>query len=347
MGVHFSIRLPVAGPFASPESVARVAHRAEELMYDSVSVHDFLAWSTLQNQTHISCGSVEAVEAAGGPDSSPTFLESLMSLAYTSALTTRTRLLVSVLVLSYRNPIVAAKQLATLDVLSGGRLILGLGAGAARSTHSTDFELLGVSRREKYDRTMDYFRAMRAIWTQDRPSYDGPFISFAETQMDPKPVQKPHPPIWIGGGGPRSMAIAAEIGDGWIPPWIAPGEYPARIEELHELATTFGRHAPITVGTTTQALIATSDQEARTSAARTLEAASIGFAADATPEAVRKSGLIGSSETLGELIEAYVAAGLTAFELRFIYHSVDHYLEQLEQFATEVMGRFPETTTAA
>ncbi len=106
------------------------------------------------------------------------------------------------LCLPYRNPIIAAKQVANIDVLSNGRLILGIGTGAPKSTHNVDFEVLGVERKTKYHVTPDYLRAMKAVWTEDNPSYEGEYIGFEETEIWPKPVQKPYPPTWTGGYGP-------------------------------------------------------------------------------------------------------------------------------------------------
>lgn len=312
-----------------------MATHAERRGFDHVSVHDFFAWSQFQDRTHISCGSVEVVDAAG--DGPANFYESLTSLAFVAGATSTIRLLVSVLVLPYRHPVVAAKQIATLDNLSRGRLILGIGVGAARSTHNSDFELLGVPRGDKYERTLDYFRAMRALWTEDEPAYEGPFVEFAATRMDPKPVQRPYPPVWVGGAGPRSVAIAAQIGDGWIPPWLSAEAYPARIHELRTAARSLGRTDELTIATTMPVLIDRSASRARELAVPTLRVMTVGFADDATPEAIDASGLIGSPETIESRIRAYQAAGLTAFELRFIYRSVDHLIEQLDLFATEVV----------
>lgn len=333
---EFGVRLPVAGPLAGASAIVAVATASERLGFGHVSVHDFIAWSNFQDRTHISCGSVEVVDAAG-PAGPANFYESLQSLAFTAGVTKSIRLLLSVLALPYRNPIVAAKQIATLDCLSGGRLVLGIGVGASTATHNSDFELLGVPRSDKYSRTLDYFRGMQALWTHDRPAYSGRFVQFGPTQMDPKPVQRPYPPIWVGGGGPKSVAIAAEIGDGWIPPWLAPQEYPARIAELNRQAESY-RRGPLTVATTMPALIAETDEEARRLAGPSLSVMTTGFAADATPEAIDRSGLIGSPGSIAKRVREYQAAGISAFELRFIYQSLDHLLDQLGMFASRVIA---------
>jgi probable F420-dependent oxidoreductase len=343
---EFGVRLPVAGPLAGPGPIKRVAKRAEELGFDALWVHDFIAWTSYQDRTHVSCGSLEAVEAAG-PDQPPIFFESITNLAFLAALTDRIRLGVAVLCLPFRNPIIAAKQVACIDVLSGGRLILGIGVGAAKVTHNVDFEVLGISRADKYDRTKDYFRAMRAVWTESAPSYEGTFISFPETQIDPKPVQKPFPPVWVGGGGPKSVDIAAEFATGWLPPWVSPEEYPARIQGLYDAAAAKGRSdVEFDIATEVYVCVARTREEAVANSRHTLSVLTEGFADDATPEAIQAAGLVGSTDDVNEKLRRYVDAGVKHYEMKFVYHTVDHLLEQLELFQQEIMPNFREPAAA-
>lgn len=338
--VEFGVRAPVAGPLASVEAVNRIARDCERLGYDTIWVHDFIAWTKFQDRTHVSCGSLEAVEAAGD-DYPPIFYESLTNLAYLAGITEKIRLGVAVLCLPYRNPIVAAKQVANIDVLSGGRLILGIGVGAAQSTHNVDFEVLGVSRKTKYGVTRDYIAAMQTIWSADRPSYDGPFISFPETEIFPKPVQKPWPPIWVGGGGPKSVDLAAEFATGWLPPWIAPDQYPARIQELRDAAAEKGRgDVDFDIATEVYVSIAETSEQATRQATKTLGVLTEGFADDATPEAIARAGLVGSPEEISEKLRAYVDGGVTHYEMKFVYQSIDHFVEQLELFQQQVIPNF-------
>jgi len=335
---EFGVRLPVAGPLANTEDIRRSAVHTEELGFDALWVHDFIAWTTFQDQHHVSCGSREAIEAADAP---PTFFESLTNLAFLAGITSDIRLGIAVLCLPYRNPIVAAKQVANIDVLSDGRLILGIGTGAPASTHNVDFEVLGVERKTKYHVTRDYLRAMKAIWTQDAPSYQGEYISFEETEIWPKPVQKPYPPIWTGGHGPTAMDITAEFSSGWIPPWIPPEEYPGRIAALNELAEEKGRGGiEFDIATEVYVSLAETRDEAISSAEKTLNVLTEGFDHTATQEAIANAGLIGSADDVGEKIARYVEAGVNHYEMKFIYHTVDHLLEQLEQFASAVTPAF-------
>ena len=335
---EFGVRLPVAGPLANTEDIRRSAVRTEELGFDALWVHDFIAWTTFQDQHHVSCGSREAIEAADAP---PTFFESLTNLAFLAGITSDIRLGIAVLCLPYRNPIVAAKQVANIDVLSDGRLILGIGTGAPASTHNVDFEVLGVERKTKYHVTRDYLRAMKAIWTQDAPSYQGEYISFEETEIWPKPVQKPYPPIWTGGHGPTAMDITAEFSSGWIPPWIPPEEYPGRIAALNELAEEKGRGGiEFDIATEVYVSLAETRDEAISSAEKTLNVLTEGFDHTATQEAIANAGLIGSADDVGEKIARYVEAGVNHYEMKFIYHTVDHLLEQLEEFSSAIMPGF-------
>jgi probable F420-dependent oxidoreductase len=338
MATEFGVRLPVAGPLASPEAARQVAVMSESLGYDAVWVHDFIAWTTYQDRHHVSCGSVEALEASDAP---PLFMESLTNLAYLAGVTNSIRLGIAVLCLPYRNPIVAAKQIANIDYLSNGRLILGIGTGAPKSTHNVDFEVLGVDRRTKYDVTRDYIGAMIEIWTSDDPVYEGDHISFPETQFYPKPVQQPFPPIWAGGHGPNAVDIVAEFCTGWIPPWISPDSYPERIAEIRELAKSKGRgDVEFDIATEVYVSLDSDSRKALENARKTLAVLPLGFDHTATPESIAKAGLIGSPDELTQKISEYVVAGVNHYEMKFIYHTLDHLGEELELFAKEVIPSF-------
>lgn len=335
-GMSFGVRLPVNGPLATPSAVALVAQMAESAEYSFVSVNDSIAWSRLQHTTHISSGSVEAVEA-GGDASPPTFFESLTTLAYAAGVTQRIGLVVSVLALPYRNPVVAAKQVATLDALSQGRLTLGVGVGAPKVTHSVNFEVLGISRANKYERTAEYLRAMQCIWHEEPSEYQGHFVSFPPTSMYPKPVQSPLP-TWVGGSSARAMNIAAELGTGWMAAWVSPQLYPRKIAELRQHAERAGRGSVrFEIAATVHASISESRAEAIGRARRTVSAMRDGFADDATDEAVQGSGLVGSVSDVRDRVREYRLAGVTHLELRFIYRDLADLHEQLELFSAEII----------
>lgn len=333
--IEFGVRLPVAGPIASPAAIRQVAVRSESLGFDFLSVHDFIAWSRFQDATHISCGSREVVDVAGG-SVPPNFYESISTLSYVAGITSKVRLLVSVLAVPYRQPVVAAKQLATVDQLSAGRLIVGIGTGAAKTTHNSDFEVLGLNRADKYSRTVDYVRAMRAVWTEDVAAYDGRYVSFADASIFPKPVQDPLP-IWVGGGGPKSRAIAGTVGNGWLPVWISPVRYPPLLIEIESHAKEAGRElGEFAVGTCVHVSLAESNQAAVERARATVGLMGVGFADDATDEAVAASGLVGSADDVAEKINQFIEVGVSKFEFRFIYHSLNDLDDQLELFKSAI-----------
>jgi probable F420-dependent oxidoreductase len=328
----FGIRLPVAGPLAGPAAVARAAVAAEELEFDAAWVHDYIIWTRELDRTHVSCGMIELVK----DDVEPRFLESLTTLAFVAGQTHRIRLGTAVLCLPYRQPVVAARQLATLDVLSGGRLILGVGVGANKSTHNQDFEVLGVPRAEKYDRAREYLSAMKVLWTEDTPSYDGRFVSFPQTEMYPKPVQGPHPPIWFGGRGPKAIELVAEHGDGWLPTWLTPEGYREHLARVGEALAVAGRPgARITIGDEIIACIAPTHEAAVEKSRATVATLTSGFTVESL-EAANASALIGSPGEVLEKASRLVEAGVDHFELKFIYGTLDDLLDQLELFRDSV-----------
>ena len=347
--VEFGVRLPVAGPLSSRGAIARAATSAESLGFDALWVHDHIMWNRDQDTKHISVGSYEAVEEAlKSPDYAPNFYESLTTLSYVAGKTERIRMGTAVLCPPFRNPIVTAKQVATLDCLSDGRLILGIGVGAPKLTHNEDFEMLGVPRGDKYRRTAEYLRVMQTIWRDPLPSYQGRYVSFEPVEINPKPVQKPSPPIWVAGKGPKGMDLAAEFGTGWLPGGLAPAEYPARIEELKGLAAAKGRgDVDYTIAMEVRACLARTTEEARRQAFKTEHAGLGAFTAYNTMDDVYKSDLVGSPADVGERVRQYVEGGVRHFELKFVYHTLDHLVEQMTLWAEEIAPAFRAAPEAA
>jgi len=138
-------------------------------------------------------------------------LDPVVSLAFAAARTTTLRLGSGVIVLPLRNPLILAKELASLDVLSEGRVLVGIGVGYVE----TEFRAIGVPFDHRGDRTDEYLGAMRAIWTQEHPAFEGRHVAFGGVQAHPRPVQRPHPPIVVGGWTPPALRRAAEHGNGW------------------------------------------------------------------------------------------------------------------------------------
>lgn len=170
-------------------------------------------------------------------------LDVVSTLSYVAALTTRIRLGTAVMVLPYHHPIVLAKALATLDVLSNGRLLLGVAGGWLVE----EFDLLGVPFRERGARTDEYLALLRALWTQQRVTFAGRWFRLTDAAFFPKPVQRPHPPIWIGGASPAALRRVARAGDGWIAVPRSPGALAADVATIRRLAAEAGRD-PAAIG---------------------------------------------------------------------------------------------------
>ena len=186
------------GVCAAPGVFGRVAERAEAAGLESLWVSEHLV--------------VADPRTPPSPmDPTDPLLEPVVSLAYAAARTTTLRLGTGVIVLPLRNPLILAKELATLDVLSGGRLIVGVGVGYVER----EFEALGIPFARRGERTDRYLDAMLAIWTQDHPGVESELFAFAGVQSYPRPLQRPHPPLVVGGASDAAIRRAVARASGW------------------------------------------------------------------------------------------------------------------------------------
>lgn len=259
--------------------------------------------------------------------------ESLTLLAAYAAITERIRLGTAVYLLALRPPAVVAKITATLDVLSGGRLIFGVGVGGE---NPKEFEACGVPHRERGARVTEALEVVRALWRDTPATFKGRFTSFERVSIDPKPVQQPGPPIWIGGRSDAALARAGRQGDGWVSYVVTPERYRRSLDKIHAAAAAHGRRLDgfatahltfITVGRDYE-------QARRTWVARL----SRRYAQDFGPLA-EKYGVIGTPDQCAERLEAFRAAGCTTFLLNPICEPPEE-REQLEILAAEVLPRF-------
>ena len=203
------------------QALVGLASRAEELGFDSVWVHDHVF-----NVGHV-------FDRIGGKP----YYEPLTLLSFVAARTRRVRLGTSVLVLPYHNPIRLAKTAATLDVLSGGRLILGVGVGLIEK----EIRAMGSPFAERGAFTDEAIAVMRSLWTEDEPSFDGKYHRFAGMKFSPKPLQKPSIPVVIGGVSGAAIRRAARVGDGWQPLGLSPEALGQGIALLRTEAQACGR----------------------------------------------------------------------------------------------------------
>jgi len=241
--VRASLGLPthrVDGELCSSDAIAELAAAAEAAGYDAVFVtdHPFPTDRWL---------------ATGGHHA----LDPFVALSFAAAATTRLRLHTNLLVLAYRNPFIAAKAIASLDALSGGRVIVGIGAGYLAG----EFEALGVDYDARNELTDEAVTAMRAAWTGGTVEAEGRGWRAAANTMRPRPVQRPGPPIWVGGNSRRAIRRAVELADGWMPmpspvgserrlrtpPITSPAELADRIAYARDHAAALGRTDPLEI----------------------------------------------------------------------------------------------------
>ncbi len=230
--MRFGVGLPQHGPAASPEALVRMARAAEDLGWDSVWASDHVVIPD------------PYLDRFGAP-----FYEVFATLGFVGAHTRRITLGTSVLLLAYRHPVMLAKQVATLDHLAGGRTIIGLAPGWMRE----EFEILDVPYAGRGRRADEALQALIHLWTAADPAFEGQFYRFAGFAFAPRPLQRPHPPLWIGGNDRRALRRTVEFGTGWHPIssvriGLGLDELEASVRELAALARARGRDpAEITV----------------------------------------------------------------------------------------------------
>ncbi len=260
-----------------PEELRRIAATADRLGFDYLSCSEHVGIPT------------DVARVRGGR-----YYEPAATLGFIAAITQRIRLLTHVIVLPYHHPLAVAKRYGTLDVLSDGRVILGVGVGSLKP----EFDLLGADFDGRGRRYEDALRALRAALSQRQPAYHGSHYQFSDFVIDPCAVQ-PRMPLWIGGRSARSLRRALELADGWDPFGLGLeqlGDLLARAREWPQWRQPFE--------------VVLSPEEPLT------------------------------LERAHETIAAYARIGATAMNLRFRHHSLEHYLELLEQFAREVVPAF-------
>ena len=263
---------------AGIDEIARVAVEAERLGYH-----------------HLTCSEHVALPAAVVDTRGATYWDPLPTFGYIAARTTTIRLATHVLVLGYHHPLAIAKRYGTLDRVSGGRLVLGVGVGSLRE----EFDLLGVEFEGRGDRADDAIRALRASLSQLEPQYGGEHYAFDSFVVDPCAVQ-PRVPIWVGGRTARSLRRAIELADGWAPFGLSRADLAVMIARARESAAWDAR-AELADAPPFELVLQNEHP----------------FDPGAEPERVHES-----TERLAD-------AGATTLNVRVVHHSLEHYLEQL------------------
>ncbi len=207
--MQFGFNLPISGPMADPQIVTRFAQAGEALGYDYLTLTDHIVLPNLRAPGYPYSESGEFF--GDGPQRRH---DQLTAAAFIAAKTSHIRIVLAVMVVPYRPAVLAAKMLATIDVLSGGRLTVGIGAGWLEA----EFDAVAVTPFAARGAVTDeYIAAFRALWTEAAPRFDGKWVKFDGVLFEPKPVQQPHPPIWVGGESGPALRRAARLGDAWYP----------------------------------------------------------------------------------------------------------------------------------
>lgn len=269
------------------DDVAAVARAADRLGYD-----------------HMTCSEHVVVPQDVAPARGARYWDPLATFGYLAACTERIRLATNVLVLGYHHPLEIAKRYGTLDQVSSGRLVLGLGVGSLEE----EFALLGAPFADRGARADDALAALRASLSRPVPSYDGPYYRYSGLVVDPCARQE-RVPLWIGGRTARSLRRAVELGDGWAP-------FGLRVDDLA---------AMIAAARATPAWAARSDP------------------LEIVLQNGRPVDPGGDPATAARVLGRLVAAGATGLQVRLVHHSADHFVEQLEALAALVDAGLPPT----
>ena len=314
--MDFGTTIPNYGPLARRDAIVAIAGQSEALGFSMMAIADHIVIPKTWNSfyPYSPTGRVDTFD--GGDCLEPLALMAALALA-----TEKAQLLTAVLVVPYRPPILTAKQLATIDVLSEGRVTVGCGTGWMRE----EFEAIGAPPYEARGQVTDeYIEAFRAMWTSDEPTYEGEYARVADIYFRPQPVRKPHPPIWIGGDSMPALRRTARLGDGWLPVGIAlkrplntVARYREAAETLADLARAAGRD-PAEIALTYWAIWY--DETRRV----TLDDGS-------------RHIFTGEAAEIAADINALAEIGVSAVLFNFVRSTLDETLASTERFARDVM----------
>ena len=314
-------------PYAGIDEAVGLAVLAERLGFDSVWGND-----------HVNTQVYVRSEFADPPN----FYDPWLYLSYVAARTTTLRLATCITVLPFRHPVVLAKQAATLDRLSHGRLIMGVGIGAYRE----EFEALWPGRRlNRGEYAREALEALRLLFSERRVSYQGRWVSFADVESFPKPVQQPLP-VLSGGNSPGSRQRAATLATGWLPACLTPAEIQAGIQQIHDVADEAGTQLPSGFDVALQLGVAIGRTHEEASArfeGSQLHAHLSSLAGSTLKDQggdLLSRNLVGTPQQVLEQVEAYREAGVTSMAgLLFAANTVAETEDDMALFAQEVIDR--------
>ncbi len=238
--MDYGFNIPARGPLCTTENITALAKRGEELGFKYVAIPDHIVIPRAIDSPYPYSESRKMAGAASGD-----CMEQLTIMAYLAGITAKPRLLTSVMVVPHRPPVFTAKVLATIDVLSGGRVTVGCGAGWMQE----EFEAIGAPPfAERGKVTDEYLQIFKELWTSEAPQFSGSYARFRDVSFLPKPLQQPHPPLWIGGESPAALRRVAKFGDAWYPigsnpqfPLNSISRYESGVARMREEAAKQGR----------------------------------------------------------------------------------------------------------
>jgi probable F420-dependent oxidoreductase len=314
--MDYGFSIPTRGVLANREGILAMAKRGEDLGFSYLALPDHIVIPREIDSPYPYNTARKMVGASDGD-----CLEQIALMAYLAGATSRIRLLTSVMVVPHRPPVLTAKALATIDVLSQGRVTVGCGAGWMEE----EFKAIGAPPfNERGKVTDEYLRIFKTLWTEDDPRFDGRYARFENVIFLPKPAQKPHPPLWIGGESPAALRRAVALGDAWYPIGSNP-QFPLDTVERY-----------------TQALARLREEAARANR----DPASIDLAywaswykegqTNTTSDGERQA-FTGSDADVAEDIAAYRSLGVRHLLFNFARDSLGASLAAVERFASHVL----------
>lgn len=316
--IRFGVKTSQAGEYGSYDALRRIWLEAERLGFDSGWLFDHF------------------FELPGAGPSEEPCLEAWTTLSALATETKKLRLGITVTCVSYRNPAVLAKMASTLDVISHGRLEFGIGAGWAGTEHVA-YGIPFDKPEIRVAKLKETIKIVKKMWTEDKASFEGKYYTIKDAVNNPKPIQKPHPPIWIGGGGEKlTLKVTAELADGCNFISLSPEEYRHKLEVLKAHCSKADRNVDeIQKSWQGRVLMARDDAELRDKF-RKLRILPQDF------DRAASSNIMGTPEQCVDKIAQYVDVGVTCFMLSF--PEVTKNLGCLEAFSEKIIPRFNTRT---
>lgn len=335
--VNFGIAIPTGTeglmfpvPFAKVRDNIKVSQAAEELGFDSVWGND-----------HVSTQHYVSKEF----DTPPNYYEPLLTLAAIAENTKKIKVATALLVIPFRHPVMIAKQLATLDQLTKGRVIIGVGIGAYREEYEA---MIGNAAKTVHRGNMldEALHLINRIFAEERVSFKGEFFEVNEVQSYPKPIQKSFP-FYVGGNSANGWERTAKFGQGWLPAVLTPEEVKNGVAKIHQYCDKYGRDgSKLDIAPQLAISIAKTHEDAvakfkQSQVYHHLESLKKSTLRNQDTSSYEERCLIGTPDSISEQIAKYIEAGVTTFSaLLFANNTLDEMVESMQHFSEEVMNKF-------